>query len=89
MAQFFARIRTVRELRNHIAHGLLRIGMDEDHKTWVLTLSLPKDLDGFGSPQARHLTYEELLAAGTVLTLLIEDFKSLFGNWVVDADIRF
>ena len=89
MAQFFDRLEPTRQLRNHIAHGLLRIGMAEDHNALVLTLSLPRDLDGSGSPQALHLTHQELLAAGTELTHLIEDFKHLFGNWVVDADIRF
>jgi diadenosine tetraphosphate (Ap4A) HIT family hydrolase len=89
MAQFLVRLEPARELRNHIAHGLLRIGMAEDQKTLVLTLSLPRDLDGPGSPQALHLTHQELLTALTALTALIEDFKRLFGNWVVDADIRF
>ena len=89
MAQFFARLEPVRELRNHIAHGLLRITLAEDQKTPVLTLSLPKDLDGSNPPDAQHLTHQELLTASTALTDLIADFKHLFGNWVVDADIRF
>jgi hypothetical protein len=54
-----------------------------------MTLSLPRDLDGSDSPNARHLTFEELLKASQALTDLSEDFKKLFGNWVVDADIRF
>ena len=86
MAQFFARLEPVRDLRNHIAHGLLRIGLAEDQRSWILTLSLPRDLDGSGCPQARHLTYQELLTAGAELTQLIEDFTRLFGNWVVEAD---
>lgn len=89
LAQFFDRLEPARQLRNHIAHGLLRMALGGDQKTWTHTLSLPKDLDGAGAPQARHLTYQELLKAGTELPQLIEDFKSLFGNWVVDADIRF
>ena len=89
MAQFFDRLEPTRHLRNHIAHGLLRIGLAEDQKTWLMTLSLPRDLDGSGSPQALHLTYQELLTAGKTLTDLIEEFQNLFGNWVVDADIRF
>jgi hypothetical protein len=89
LAQFFDRLEPARQLRNHIAHGLLRIGLAGDQKTWTHTLSLPKDLDGAGAPQARHLTYQELLKAGTELTQLIEDFKSLFGNWVVDAELSF
>jgi hypothetical protein len=89
MAQFFARLEPIRELRNHIAHGLLRIGLAQDLKTPVLTLSLPRDLDGSNSPDTRHLTFRELSTASTALTGLMEDFKNLFGNWVVDADIRF
>jgi hypothetical protein len=89
LAQFFVRLEPARQLRNHIAHGLLRIGLAEDQKSWILTLSLPRDLDGAGYPQARHLTYQELLAAGTELTNLIEKFQSLFGNWVVEADVSF
>jgi hypothetical protein len=89
LAQFFERLEPARQLRNHIAHGLLRIGLAGDKKTWTHTLSLPKDLDGAGARQARHLTYQGLLKAGTELTQLIEDFKSLSGNWVVDADVSF
>ena len=89
MAQFFDRLEPTRLLRNHIAHGLLRIALAEDHKTTVLTLSLPRDLDGSNSPDAQHLNHQELLMASTALTALIEDFQNLFGNWVVDAAIRF
>ena len=77
IAHFFARLEPVRQLRNHIAHGLLRIGLAEDQKSRIITLSLPRDLDGSGCPQARHLTYQELLAAGTELTQLIEDLSIL------------
>ena len=89
MAQFFDRLEPSRKLRNHIAHGLLRIELAEDRKTRLMTLSLPRDLDGSGSPQALHLTYQELLTAGTALTDLIEDFQNLFGNWVVERVVSF
>jgi hypothetical protein len=89
MAQFFDRLELTRQLRNHIAHGLLRIGLAQDQKTWLITVSLPRDLYGANSPDAQHLTYQELLTATKALTDLIEDFQKLFGNWVVDADIRF
>lgn len=81
------RLEPARQLRNHIAHGLLRMALAGDQKTWTHTLSLPRDLDGAGAPQARHLTYQELLKAGMELTQLIEAFKSLFGNWVADANV--
>ena len=87
--QFFARLDPARDLRNHIAHGLLRMGKAEDQKTMVLTLSLPRHLDGCDSEEARHLTYDELLIASTPLTDLIEEFESLFGNWTTDLETRF
>ena len=87
--QFFVRLEPIRELRNHIAHGILRMTLAEDQKTLAMTLSLPRDLDGSASPDARHLTFEELLSALTALTALIEEFEKLFGNWVTDVDVRF
>lgn len=89
MDEFFVRLEPVRELRNHVAHGLLRMALAEDGKAWIITLSLPRNLDGTNSPEARHLRFEELLQASTALTDLSEDFMRLFGNWVVDADFRF
>jgi len=79
--QFFVRLEPVRELRNHIAHGLLRVTLAEDQKNWIMTLSLPRDLDGSSSEDARHLTFPELLQASQTLTGLIEDFKKLFGKY--------
>jgi len=87
--EFFIRLDPIRELRNHIAHGLLRMTLAEGKKTWIITLSLPRDMDGTNSPEARHLTFEELLKASTTLTDLVEDFTNLFGNWVIDAEIIF
>lgn len=75
--EFFVRFEPFRELRNHIAHGLLRIGLGQDQKTWILTLSLPKDLDGTNSPTARHLEYVELEKALSGLTELTEEFRQL------------
>lgn len=87
--EFFIKLEPIRELRNHIAHGLLRMTRAEDNKILNLTLSLPRDRDGRNSPEARHLTIEQLQDASTALTDLSEGFMRLFGNWVVDADIRF
>lgn len=86
--EFFARLEPIRELRNHIAHGLLRLTQAGDNTTWTVTLSLPWDLDGADSPEARHLTFVELCEASAALTDLCEDFMELFGNWKVDRDIR-
>jgi len=83
------RLEPIREIRNHIAHGLMHMALAEDLKTWTLTLSLPRDMDGSNSPEARHLTFAELLKVSTDLTNLTDDFKKWDGNWVTDVDIRF
>ena len=87
--EFFIRLEPVRELRNHIAHGRLHMTLSEDKQTRLITLSLPRDLAGTNSPEARHFKFDELLKTSTSLTDLSEDFMRLFGNWVVDAEIRF
>ena len=87
--EFFARLEPVRELRNHLAHGLLRVALAEDRKNWIMTLTLPKDLSGKGAPEARHLTFDELLDTSKSLCDLIEDFQRLFGKWVTDLEVSF
>lgn len=74
--QFFRRLDPLRETRNHIAHGILRIGLAADQRTFVQTLSLPKELDG---AEARHLEFAELLAELKTLNHLIEEFQRLTG----------
>jgi hypothetical protein len=75
--QLFRRLDPLRETRNHIAHGILRIGLAPDQKTPVQTLSLPRDLDGSNSPDARHLSFEDLNRESRCLTELIEEFQKL------------
>ncbi|MFO1514978.1 MAG: hypothetical protein U1F83_19065 [Verrucomicrobiota bacterium] len=87
--QWAARLGPIREIRNHIAHGLLRLSLAEDEKTLALTISLPSDIDGSNSPEARHMTFEELLKASTELINLTESFTAWEGTWVRDCDIRF
>jgi len=82
--RLLSRIESIRQLRNHIAHGLLRASMNED-KEWSLTISLPRDVDGSNKPEARHVSFVELLNASKDLTNLIEDFKSWSGGWVTDS----
>jgi hypothetical protein len=89
MQKFFARLVPVRELRNHIAHGVLRVALSEDRKNWIMTVTLPRDLSGNGAPEARHLMFDELLDASTSLRDLIEDFQRLFGKWVTDFEVSF
>jgi hypothetical protein len=79
-----SRLEPIRKLRNHIAHGVLRASMNQDTKEWDLTISLPRDMDGSNKPDARHLTFKELLKASKELTTLIEDFKSWTAEWLPD-----
>lgn len=87
--KFFARLEPIRDLRNHIAHGVLRVALAQDRKNWIMTVTLPRDLSGTGAPEARHLTFDELLDASKSLRDLIEDFQRLFGKWVTDFEVSF
>jgi hypothetical protein len=79
--QFFARLESIRELRNHIAHGHLLVRITKIDKTPTLTLSLPKDVDADDTPETRHLEFEELTRGQTELAMLIEDFQKLTDDW--------
>jgi hypothetical protein len=78
-AQFFQRLEPLRKTRNHIAHGILRIGLAQDQKTFVPTLSLPIELGGSGATEPRHLEFTELLAELKTLNGLLEEFHRLTG----------
>ena len=77
----FKRLEPIRELRNHIAHGTMRLGLASEPETWELTLSLPRDLGEARSPEARHVTFKELNVARNELVKLIEEFKNLHGDF--------
>lgn len=79
LTQFFRRLDPLRETRNHIAHGILRVGLAPDGKTPVQTLSLPRDLDGSNPREARHLEFSDLLAELTTLSALVREFGDLAG----------
>lgn len=79
--EFFARLEPIRELRNHIAHGHLQVRMVEDCKTWVLELSVPKDLDASYATGTRHLGIGELTQALSDLSELIDEFQKITGDW--------
>jgi hypothetical protein len=81
--RFILELEPIRKLRNHIAHGTMRLTLAADLKTWVVTLSLPRDIDGCGSlsPDARHLEFAELTSALSNLSALIEEFDHLSREW--------
>jgi hypothetical protein len=76
---WFQRLDTLRRLRNHITHSILRVGLAADNMTFAHTLSLPKELDGACDGEAKHLTFEQLREALKTLNDLIEEFQSLSG----------
>lgn len=78
-AQFFHRLDPLRETRNHIAHGVLRIVLAPDQRSFTNTLSIPRDLDDSNPPGARHLQFAELQAELKTLNELIEEFQRLAG----------
>jgi hypothetical protein len=78
-ARLLERIRPVRELRNHIAHGHLYYRIDPQTGQPTVTLFTAKDLDTGFLPDSEHVQFAELLAALPELTELIEDFQRLAG----------
>ena len=78
-AQFFHRLDPLRQTRNHIAHGILRIGLAPDQKSFIQTLSLPRDLDDSNPSGTRHLEFAELQSELKTLNELIEEFQRLAG----------
>jgi len=75
--EFFRRLERFRVLRNHVAHGLLLARPVEGTKNFIVTLSLPRDLDAEGAVVPRNLGFDELVAAVNELTKLAEEFKRL------------
>jgi hypothetical protein len=73
---FFARLDSIRKLRNHIAHGHFLARMDEKGNV-VMTLSLPKNLDVAHEPETRHVTFREMEVAHRQLKEVIEEFRAL------------
>ena len=79
--KFFDRLGPIRELRNHIAHGDFLVRLIENTENFVVTVSLPKNLDAIYSSESRHLEFVELQNALDGLKELIEEFKQL-ANYV-------
>jgi hypothetical protein len=79
--QFFTRLNSIRDLRNHIAHGHLFVRWLELGKEPVLTLSLPKDLNATDAPETRNLSFDELCQASEELTALMDEFQHLSNDW--------
>src|SRR4051812_3553501 len=48
--RLFTRLESVRNLRNHLAHGHMLVRIPEGGKLPVLSLSLPKDLNAIEAP---------------------------------------
>ena len=77
--RLFKRFDSIRELRNHVAHGHFVFLMNEETQVCGISLGLPRDLDQESSPEARHVTFDELMASLSELTELIEALKEMVG----------
>ncbi len=82
--EFFNRLERMRDLRNQIAHGHLLVRCEKGGKNPVETFSLPKDLDAVYDSETRHVQFEELEAALSELTALIEEFRTSLGGGAYD-----
>ena len=77
--QLVARLKPIRELRNHIAHGHMYVRIDEETRRPTVTLFRAKDLDTGSMPDAKHVEFPELVAALQTLNKMIEAFQWLAG----------
>lgn len=77
--QLVERLRPIRELRNHIAHGHFFTKPDGLTGAFQITLLPSKYAGDATHPDAKLLTLQELTTALQTLTTLIEEFKILAG----------
>jgi|SRR6266850_1178979 len=77
--QLVERLKPIRDLRNHIAHGYMHNSFDADPKKRKFTLFQAKDLDTEFLPGSKHVEFAELLDALSKLNELIEEFQRLAG----------
>lgn len=71
------RLKPIRELRNHLAHGHLLMSLEEQTLKPSVTIFQAKDLDNQRMAEAKHVEFPELLDALKELTELIEGFERL------------
>ena len=77
--QLITRLETIRQLRNHIAHGYFLLRLNPESTAWEMFLSLPRNVDEEYSAETRVVTFIELRTSLSELTELIEAFKRLTG----------
>lgn len=73
------RLKPVRELRNHIAHGYLLVRIDLESRKPLLSLSNPREFDVAYSAESLHLTLDQLLLLLNELGEVIKSFQGLAG----------
>jgi hypothetical protein len=78
-ARLLERLEPIRELRNHIAHGHMYIRFDPKTQGPTITVLKSEDLDTGFLPDSKHVKFDELQAALSTLTDLVEEFQRLAG----------
>jgi hypothetical protein len=74
-ANLMTRLDSMRLFRNHIAHGYMTVLQEAGTEKWVVSISVPQDLDREYSGETRHVTFDELSISLNELKELIEAFK--------------
>jgi len=70
------RLETLRQLRNHLAHGFFSVIADKIDPPPEVTITQVKDFD---QPGARRVTFQEIQSAVESLPNLIEEIHRFFG----------
>jgi hypothetical protein len=73
------RLEPLRELRNQIAHGHLILRADEESSLPIVTIFQGRDIDTALLPGAKHVAFEEILAAFKLLGELCGEFERFAG----------
>ena len=78
-AELLKRLKPIRDLRNHIAHGHMFVSLGPATQKPTVTLVKAKDLDTWSSSDSKRVEFAELEKALSTLTGLVEEFKRLAG----------
>lgn len=78
-AAWVARVKPLRELRNHIAHGQMYVRLDQGTAMPKVVLLLARNVDHAGMPETRELEFAELEKALTEMANINREFERFSG----------
>lgn len=74
---FLQHLAPVRELRNHLAHGFLRLVIHPGDQGHAMAITQAKDLGAAFSSETKHLEFSELTTSLGQLTAVTDEFRRL------------